>query len=63
MNLERTLTIIKPDGLEEGHLGDIIRVLEANQFKIRAAKMLHLSKDQAAGFYAVHGGNPFLRAY
>jgi nucleoside-diphosphate kinase len=59
VSLERTLTIIKPDGVEQGHIGDIIRILEANQFKIRAAKMLHLSKDQAAGFYAVHRGKFF----
>ncbi len=62
MNLERTLTIIKPDGVEQGHIGDILRMLEAHQFKIRAAKMLQLSKDQAAGFYAVHRGKPFFES-
>ncbi len=62
MSLERTLTIIKPDGVEQGHIGDIIRMLEANQFKIRAAKMLHLSKDQAAGFYAVHREKSFFES-
>lgn len=62
MSLERTLTIIKPDGVEQGHIGDIIRILEVNQFKIRAAKMLHLSKDQAAGFYAVHREKSFFES-
>jgi nucleoside-diphosphate kinase len=62
VSLERTLTLIKPDGVEQGHMGDIIRLLEANQFQIRAAKMLHLNKDQAAGFYAVHRGKPFFES-
>ncbi len=59
MSLERTLTIIKPDAVEQGNIGNILHMLEDHQFKIRAAKMLHLSSKQAAGFYAVHAGKPF----
>jgi nucleoside-diphosphate kinase len=62
VSLEKTLTIIKPDGVEQGHVGDIIRMLETNRFKIRAAKMLRLNKEQAAGFYAVHLGKPFFES-
>jgi nucleoside-diphosphate kinase len=54
MGIERTLTIIKPDAVAAGHIGDIIKILEANQFKIVAARMVKLSKKEAEGFYAVH---------
>ena len=54
MALTRTLTIIKPDGVEQNNIGDVIRVFEQNKLKIVAMKMLHLSKKQAEGFYAVH---------
>ena len=50
----RTLTIIKPDGVEQNNIGDVIRTFEQNKLKIVAMKMLHLSKKQAEGFYAVH---------
>jgi nucleoside-diphosphate kinase len=59
MGIERTLTIIKPDAVEAGHAGDIIRILEANQFKIIAARLVNLSKQEAEGFYAVHRGKGF----
>jgi len=59
---ERTLTIIKPDAVAAGHLGDIIRVFEAHQFKIVAARLLSLSRREAEGFYAVHRGKPFLES-
>ena len=54
MALTRTLTIIKPDGVAQNNIGDVIRVFEQNKLKIVAMKMLHLSKKQAEGFYAVH---------
>jgi nucleoside-diphosphate kinase len=57
--LERTLTIIKPDGVAQGNIGDIIRLFEANRFKIKAARMLHLTRAQAEGFYAVHSRRGF----
>jgi len=59
---ERTLTIIKPDAVAAGHIGDIIRVFEANQFKIVAARLVSLSRREAEGFYAVHRGKPFFES-
>jgi len=55
----RTLTIIKPDAVRQGNIGDIIHAFEQHQLKIVAMKMLHLSKKQAEGFYAVHWDKPF----
>jgi len=57
--MERTLTIIKPDGVANGFIGKIIQKFEEKQFQIKAARMLHLTRQQAAGFYAVHEGKPF----
>jgi nucleoside-diphosphate kinase len=62
MATERTLTIIKPDAMEAGHMGDIIKVFEANQFKIVAARLVNLSKQEAEGFYAVHRGKGFFES-
>jgi nucleoside-diphosphate kinase len=59
MAIERTLSIIKPDAVEAGHIGDIIKILEANQFTIVAAKLVKLSKKEAEGFYAVHRARAF----
>ena len=59
MAVTRTLTIIKPDGVAQNNIGDILRAFEENQFKIVAMKMLRLTKQQAEGFYAVHRGKPF----
>jgi nucleoside-diphosphate kinase len=55
----RTLTIVKPDGVEQNNIGDIVRILEQNQFKIVGMKMLRLTRPQAEGFYAVHRSRPF----
>ncbi len=54
MALERTLSIIKPDAVAKNHIGDILRRFEHAGLKIIAAKMTHLTKEQAEGFYAVH---------
>jgi nucleoside-diphosphate kinase len=62
MAIERTLTIIKPDAVAAGRIGDIIKLFEANDFKIVAARLVHLSKGQAEGFYAVHRGKPFFES-
>ncbi|MGD0693500.1 MAG: nucleoside-diphosphate kinase [Terriglobia bacterium] len=59
MAAERTLTIIKPDAVQAGHIGDIIKIFEANQFEIVAARLVNLTKQEAEGFYAVHRGRPF----
>ena len=57
--MERTLSIIKPDGVKRGVMGEVIKRLEANDLKIIAMKMLHMTKRQAEGFYAVHRERPF----
>jgi nucleoside-diphosphate kinase len=62
MGTERTLTIIKPDALAAGHAGDIIKIFEANRFKLVAARLVHLSKKEAEGFYAVHRGKGFFES-
>lgn len=56
---ERTLSIIKPDAVGKNHIGDIISLFEKEGLKIIAAKMKHLTKQDAEGFYAVHKGRPF----
>ncbi|MEW5978026.1 MAG: nucleoside-diphosphate kinase [Acidobacteriota bacterium] len=59
MSLERTLTIIKPDGIAQKNVGDILRIFEQNDLSIRASRVMHLTKAQAQGFYAVHRERPF----
>lgn len=62
MTSERTLTIIKPDAMEAGHIGDIVKIFEANKFRIVAARLVSLSKKEAEGFYAVHRGKAFFES-
>lgn len=57
--MERTLSIIKPDGVARGLIGEVVQRLEANELQIRAMKMIHMNKGQAEGFYAVHRERPF----
>jgi len=54
-----TFGIIKPDAVRAGNIGAIIQRINDNGFKIRAMKMLHMSRPVAEGFYAVHRGRPF----
>jgi nucleoside-diphosphate kinase len=56
---ERTLSIIKPDGVSRNLIGEVIRRVEGQGLKITAMKMILLSKEQAKGFYAVHKDKPF----
>ena len=56
---ERTLSIVKPDGVAKNIIGEVIRRIEAKGLKVIAAKMILMSKEQAKGFYAVHDGKPF----
>ena len=60
--MERTLSIIKPDGVAKNVIGEVIRRFEANGIKIAAMKMLQLTKPQAQGFYAVHKERPFFNS-
>ena len=59
MTLERTLSIIKPDAVAKNVIGKIYSRFETNGLKLIAARMLHLSRAEAEGFYAVHRGRPF----
>jgi len=59
MALQRTLSIIKPDGVEKNLIGEIYRRFERAGLTIVAARMLHLDRRQAEGFYAVHKERPF----
>ena len=56
--MERTLSIIKPDGVKRGLIGEVVRMLEQKSLDIVAMKMLHMTKPQAEGFYAVHRERP-----
>ncbi len=57
--MERTLSIIKPDGVQKNLIGEVIKRFEGNGIKIIAMKMLHMNKKEAQGFYAVHQDKPF----
>ena len=59
MAVEQTLSIIKPDGVQKNLIGEIYSRFEKAGLQIVAARMMHLSKDQAQGFYAVHKERPF----
>ena len=59
MAIERTLSIIKPDAVAKNVIGEIYSRFEKAGLKIVAARMLHLSQEQAEGFYAVHKERPF----
>ena len=57
--MERTLSIIKHDGVAKGLIGEVIKRFESNGLAIRAMKMITMTKNQAEGFYAVHREKPF----
>jgi len=59
MSIERTFSIVKPDAVAKNHIGDIYARFEKAGLKIIASKMLHLTREQAEGFYAVHKERPF----
>ena len=56
---QRTLSMVKPDGVKKGVIGEVIRRFEKEKFRIVAIRMLHLTKREAEGFYAVHRERPF----
>jgi nucleoside-diphosphate kinase len=59
MAIERTFSIVKPDGVEKNLIGEVYRRFEQGELRIVAARMLHLTREQAEGFYAVHKARPF----
>ena len=61
MTVERTLSIIKPDAVAKNVIGKIYSRFETNGLRIIAARMMHLSRQQAEGFYAVHRERPFFK--
>lgn len=61
MTQQRTLSIIKPDAVGNNHIGDIISRFEKAGLKVIGAKMRHLKKSDAEGFYAVHKERPFFK--
>lgn len=60
--IENTLAIVKPDGVSRNLVGEIIRRIESGGLRIKAMKMVHLSKKEAEGFYAVHRERPFFQS-
>jgi nucleoside-diphosphate kinase len=60
--LQRTFSIIKPDAVREGQTGAVLAMIEAAGFHLVAIKRLSISKQQAAGFYAVHAQRPFFNS-
>ena len=61
MAIERTLSIVKPDGVAKNLIGEVYARFEKAGLKIIAARMLHLTRAQAEGFYAVHRERPFFK--
>ena len=61
MALERTLSIVKPDGVQKNLIGEVYRRFETAGLRIVAARMMHLTPAQAEGFYAVHAARPFFK--
>jgi nucleoside-diphosphate kinase len=61
MAVERTLSIVKPDGVEKNLIGEVYRRFEQSGLVIVASRMMHLSRTEAEGFYAVHRERPFFK--
>ena len=61
MSIERTLSIVKPDGVGRNLIGDVYRRFEQAGLRVVAARMMHLSQAEAEGFYAVHRERPFFK--
>jgi nucleoside-diphosphate kinase len=61
MPIERTLSIIKPDGVGRNLIGEVLHRFEQKGLRVVAARMMHLSQAEAEGFYAVHRERPFFK--
>ncbi|OGP65279.1 MAG: nucleoside-diphosphate kinase [Deltaproteobacteria bacterium RBG_13_47_9] len=60
--MERTLSIVKPDGVQKHLIGEVIKRFEDHGLRIIGLKMISMSKKEAEGFYAVHRGKPFFES-
>lgn len=60
--MQQTLSIIKPDAVSKNKIGEIAARIQAAGLNIKAMKMIHMTKKQAQGFYAVHEGRPFFES-
>jgi nucleoside-diphosphate kinase len=60
--MERTLSIVKPDGVQKHLIGEVIKRFEGRGLKVIAVKMISMSKKEAEGFYAVHRGKSFFES-
>jgi nucleoside-diphosphate kinase len=61
--MERTLTIVKPDAVSRGLIGEVVKRFEQTGFRVIAMKMVHMTKKQAEEFYAVHRGTDFFEGF
>jgi len=61
MNTSRTFTMLKPDAVEKGYIGEILEKINAAGFKIVAMKLTQMSKSKAEAFYAIHREKPFFK--
>jgi len=60
--MERTLSIVKPDGVQKNLIGEVIKRFEANGLRVVGLKMIFMGKKEAEGFYAVHRGKAFFES-
>ena len=60
--MERTLSIVKPDGVQKNLIGEVMRRFEDHGLKVIGLKMISMDKREAEGFYAVHRGKPFFES-
>ncbi len=60
--MERTLSIVKPDGVQKHLIGEVVKRFEERGLKVIALKLIFMSKKEAEGFYAVHRGKPFFES-
>lgn len=60
--MERTLSIVKPDGIQKHLIGEVIKRFETDGLKVVGLKMISMNKKEAEGFYAVHRGKPFFES-
>jgi nucleoside-diphosphate kinase len=60
--MEKTLSIVKPDGVQKHLIGEVIKRFESHDLKVIALKMISMDKKEAEGFYAVHRGKPFFES-